>query len=163
MLEGLLRRKNEFYVNVDGSVRTRFTIHDSQGRRKTFDPSGSQAFRWLNRLEDLLRCFEQKEIARRGRPCPYLQQVKTEITNLYPSITDVYHELGEWRNELVHGNQYWMNRVPILANLICLLLIDEIDPAFYDGQRNTMERRIEWATQTFSLVRAPWDFYPPDL
>jgi hypothetical protein len=88
---------------------------------------------------------------------------------LYPSIDaraiDVYDTIDIWRNNVMHGNEYWQNRSPILINLICMLIIDEIEPSLYDSQRSTMRAQIDWNTKTRSLagLRTFWDFFPPDI
>jgi hypothetical protein len=64
VLEGLLRRKNKAYVNTDGSVKRCFSISDSQRGRKYFDPKGHKR---INRINDLMRCFEELVIVDRGR------------------------------------------------------------------------------------------------
>lgn len=163
ILEGLLRRKSEHYINTDGSVRRPFSISYPRGRPKKFDPRGRKSQQWVNRLNHLFRCFEQHAISHRGRGCPYLQQAKAEIATLYPSAADVYDTLDMWRNELMHGREYWQNRVPILANLICLLLIDEIDPTLYDAQRMNLVRTLTFRSRISGEAGASWFMYPPDL
>lgn len=92
--------------------------------------------------------------------------MKVEIASLYPpGRLDVYDMIDRWRNDLIHGKEYWQNRVPILLNLICLLIVDEIEPSVYDAQKADMKRTIEWGVHTWVLTgtRAPWNFFPPDI
>lgn len=100
--------------------------------------------------------LEQKE-------CLYLEELKKELHSLYtpPIGSDVYQMIDGWRNELMHGNKFWIDRVPILLNVICLLVIDEIEPAFYDSQNTEVKKDLKWLAQTRNLVRAPWDIFPP--
>lgn len=165
VLEGLLRRKNKDYVNTDGLVKRRFSISNPQSRSgmKIFNPSGRN--RWLNRINDSIRCFEELVTVDRGRSCLYLQQMKIEIASLYPSGADVYDMIDSWRNDLIHGKEYWQNKVPILLDLICLLIIDEIEPSVYDAQKADMKRTIEWSSESRALtgIRVPWDLFPPDI
>ena len=164
VLEGLLRLKNKDYVNKDGSVKRRFTISDPQRGTKNFDPRGRN--KWLNRINESLRCFEELVSVNRGRTCPYLQQMKIEIASLCPPAgLDVYDMVDVWRNDLIHGKEYWQNRAPILANLICLLIVDEIEPSLYDAQKADMKRTIQRNSQSRALtgVRTPWDLFPPDI
>lgn len=163
-LEGLLRRKNKDYVDKDGSVKKCFSVSTSSGGIKSFDPNGSPSQKWLNRINDSLRCFEENVTLDRGRNCPYLQQMKIEIAKLCSTTNDVYDVVDNWRNDLIHGKEYWQNIVPILTNLICLLIVDEIEPSLYDAQRTDMKRRVEWVSKTRALSGiVPWDFFPPDL
>jgi hypothetical protein len=161
VLEGLMRRKNKNYVNTNGLVTNNFSIGDCNGNTRNFVTGKS-----LNRLKDSLRCFEQVTIPYRGRSCTCLTEIKTEFAALYPTspTKDVYDLVDEWRNDLMHGNQYWMDRVPILLNLICLLVIDEIDPIFYNSKKNELKQHIDWVqkTRTFG-IRPQWDLFPPDL
>lgn len=163
VLEGLLRRKNEDYVNKDGLVKRCFSISDPQRGTKDFDPSGRN--KWLNRIDDSIRCFEELVTVDRGRSCPYLQQMKTEIASLYPSGADIYDVIDIWRNDLIHGKEYWQNRVPTLLNLMCLLIVDEIEPLVYDTRKADMKRTIEWNSESRALtgIRTPWDLFPPDI
>lgn len=165
VLEGLLRRKNGDYVNTDGSVKKRFIISNPQSRSgtKTFNPSRGN--RRLNRINDSIRCFEELVTLDRGRRCPCLQQMKMEIASLCPSGSDVYDMIDIWRNDLIHGKEYWQNRIPILVNLICLLIVDEIEPSLYDAQKADMKRRIEWNSESRALtgIRSPWNLFPPDI
>lgn len=164
VLEGLLRRKNKDYVNKDGLVKRRFSISDPQRGTKDFDPNGHN--RWLNRIDESIRCFEELVTIDRGRSCPYLEQMKIEIASLYPSSElDVYDMIDVWRNDLIHGKKYWQNRVPVLINLICLLVIDEIEPTFYDSQIANVKRTVEWTSKMreISGIRSPWDLFPPDI
>jgi hypothetical protein len=164
VLEGLLRRKNKAYVNTDGSVKRCFSISDSQKRRKYFDPKGHKGYERINRINDLMRCFEKLVIVDRGRGCPCLQQMKKEIKSLYPSEGDVYDMIDEWRNYLMHGREYWQYRVPILVNLICLLILDEIEPSLYDAWKADMKRTIEWNSRIRKLTTiTSWNLFPPDI
>jgi hypothetical protein len=120
----------------------------------------------LNRLNMSLRCFEQVVVPKRGRPCTCLNEIKAEFASLYtpPPTKDVYDLIDEWRNDLLHGNQYWMDRVPILLNLTCLLVIDEIDPLLYNSKKDEIKKHVEWMQNTRTLgVRHQWDMFPPDL
>jgi len=162
VLEGLLRRKNNHYVNTDGLVTRPFSVSNPASGTIIYDPTGRN--KRLNRIHDSLRCFEEKVVVNRRRNCPYLEQFKTEFLRLYPSV-DVYNTIDEWRNKLMHGNEYWQNRSPILINLICLLVIDEIEPSLFNSHSVQMRQRIEWSIKgrTSTSYRAPWDIYPPDI
>ena len=93
-----------------------------------------------------------------------MQQIKNEIAMLYPTTIDVYDMIDAWRNDVIHGKEYWQNRGPILVSLICLLTIDEIEPSVYDAQRADMKERIKWISETRGLTsRSPWELFPPDL
>jgi len=165
VLEGLLRRKNKDYVNMDGSVKKSFSVSNPKSKSgvKTFNPNGRN--RWLNRINDSIRCFEELVTLDRDRNCPYLPRMKTEIASLYPGGVDVYDMIDVWRNDLIHGKEYWQNRVPILLNLICLLIIDEIEPSLYNAQKADMKRKIELNSKSRALtgIRAPWNVFPPDI
>jgi hypothetical protein len=161
VLEGLLRRKNKDYVNIDGRVTNNFSVLDASGNARNW-VTGNM----LNRLRFSLRCFEQVVVPNRGRPCTCLVETKTEFASLYtpPPHMDVYDLIDEWRNDLMHGNQYWMDRVPILLNLMCLFIIDEIDPALYNSKTGEIKKHIEWMQETRTQgPRPPWDLFPPDL
>jgi len=168
VLEGLLRRKNKDYVNKDGSVKRPFSISDPKTGTKDFDPNGPN--KRLNRIDESIRCFEELVTVDRGRSCPYLQQMKIEIASLYPSVADVYDMIDCWRNDLIHGKEYWQNKVPMLLNLICLLIIDEIDPSLYDAQKVDIKREVEASSKELELIRirgirirGPLDLFPPDI
>jgi hypothetical protein len=161
VLEGLLRRKNKDYMNTDGRVTNNFSVLDASGSARNW-VTGNM----LNRLKFSLRCFEQVVVPNRGRPCTCLVETKTEFASLYtpPPAMDVYDLIDEWRNDLMHGNQYWMDRVPILLNLMCLLIIDEIDPVLYNSKKDEIKKHIEWMQKTRTRgPRPPWDLFPPDL
>jgi hypothetical protein len=161
VLEGLLRRKSKDCMDTDGSVKSNFGIVDACGKKRNYITG-----KWLNRVGDSLRCFEQVVVPKRGRMCTCLPEIKTEFCTLYtpPPGLDAYDLIDEWRNDLMHGNQFWMDRVPILLNLICLLVIDEVDPSFYDSKKIELKRHIQWVQETRGLSsRSSWDLFPPDL
>jgi hypothetical protein len=161
-LEGLLRRKSPTYVDKSGLVTAQFTVTDSSNQSQVY---GSNNRRRLNRINDSLRLFEQHTIPGRQRLCTGLTEAKQEIQRLYGATVDIYDLVDSWRNELIHGNQYWMDRLPIILNLICLMVIDEIEPVADDRELSRIQRRVAWTRQTQSLTsfRAPWEVYPPDL
>lgn len=161
VLEGLMRRKNKDYVNIDGSVKSNFSIIDANGKKRSYAVG-----KWLNRVNDSVRCFEQVTIPNRKRPCICLSEIKEEFCSIYPARqgSDAYDVIYGWRNDLMHGNQYWLDRVPVLLNLMCLFIIDEIDPTIYDLKKDERKHHLEWKQQTRGLgSRAPWDVFPPDL
>jgi hypothetical protein len=64
----------------------------------------------------------------------------------------------------MHGREYWQNRVPILVNLICLLILDEIEPSLYDAWKADMKRTIEWNSRIRKLTTiTSWNLFPPDI
>ena len=77
------------------------------------------------------------------------------------------HDLiDSWRNDFIHGKEYWQNRTPIIANLICLLVIDEIDPSIYDTKLGGIRLHLEWKNKmgSYGVPNViPDDLYPPDL
>jgi hypothetical protein len=158
VLEGLLRRKNRKYMDEKGEVITPFNVLDSDGSTKQYNRN-----RRVNRLDDSLRCFEQKTVPKRGRTCPYLTQFQNEFTRLYPS-GNVYDTIDDWRNDYMHGNKYWRSRSPILVNLICMLTIDEIEPVLYDSRRDSLRQIIQANTELLMRgSRASWLIFPPDV
>jgi hypothetical protein len=162
VLEGLLRRKNRSYVDTSGLIIRQFAITDSGNQSQTYGPPTTR--KRLNRIDDSFRLFEQLTTADRSRACIGLAQMKQEILRLY-NAADVYDLVDSWRNELIHGNQYWMDRLPIVLNLACLLVIDEIIPSDYDQKLPEIQRRLEWSNQidTHSSIRPGWEIYPPDI
>jgi len=159
VLEGTLRRKNRDYVTNDGNIHTSFSVVDSNRQTKHF--SGGK----LNRIDDSLRLFEQVVTNNRGRPCSALGILRNEVLTLYPSTGDAYDLVDSWRNELVHGKEYWQNRFPVILNLICLLVIDEIEPSVYDGKISNIYQAPEWQRRVEAGFdfRVPWGIFPPDL
>jgi hypothetical protein len=161
VLEGLMRRKNKDFANIDGSIRSNFDILDACGKKRSYTVGKS-----LNRVDDSLRCFEQVTIPKRGRTCTYLSDIKKEFCSFYPPPTssDIYDLIYGWRNDLMHGHQYWIDRVPLLLNLICLFVIDEVDPTTYDSKKDGFKQHLNWCKKARALgSRAPWDVFPPDL
>jgi hypothetical protein len=161
VLEGLMRRKNKDYMNVDGTITNNFSVLDSNGNVKNYSVGKS-----MNRVDISLRCFEQVVLPSRGRTCSYLPEIKTELCQLYAPTppSDIYNLIYDWRNNLMHGNQYWSDRVPALLNLICLLVIDEVDPIVYDSKKAQLKMAIEfWGRHRSEGSRPPWDIYPPDI
>jgi len=142
VLEGILRRKNSHYVNNDGIVHTPFTVVQPTGKRH------SQAKGLLNRINISLRLFEQVVTENRGRPCSALKLMSDEIAGLYPGSIDAYDLVDLWRNDLVHGNQYWQNRVPIILNIICLLIIDDVEPDLYRDNSKEVRQLHDWLRTT---------------
>lgn len=51
------------------------------------------------------------------------------ISNLFSSSKNAYDLSDEWRNDVLHGNEYWHNKVAIILNLIFLLMLDVLGPS----------------------------------
>src|SRR6267143_7332441 len=118
VLEGILRRKCSTYLDADGTVKKQFSISYGTGTRR-FSKGR------LNQLNDALRLFEQTVTKDRGRSCPELAPLLREAEVLYATTRDAREMIAEWRNEFMHGKEYWQNRVPVILNVIALLVIDE--------------------------------------
>jgi hypothetical protein len=99
----------------------------------------------LNRINDSLRLFETYTVNDRGRPPEGLAELKKEIIALYPQApnSDSYYLIDSWRNDLIHGRKYWSKRVPIVVNLICLLVVDEIVSNVYDSNLDVLQHDLE--------------------
>ena len=164
VLEGIVRRKNYQFMNPAGIVTNSFKVINAQGRRRKYS-SGR-----VNSICDALRCFEQKVLPLRGRTCPYLTAYKMEMSTLFPPDRgkDVYDLISYWRNDTEHGNMFWPDRVSILLNLICLLIIDEIEPSIYNSRRVSLKGDLEFNEQMKREygerhLKATWEIFPPDL
>jgi hypothetical protein len=74
-----------------------------------------------------------------------LAELKKEIIALYPQApnSDSYYLIDSWRNDLIHGRKYWSKRVPIVVNLICLLVVDEIVSNVYDSNLDVLQHDLE--------------------
>ncbi len=164
LLEGLLRRKNYSHVSVDGTVIQSFSVTLSNGKVQTYQ-SGNH----LNRINVEMRLFEQLTTANRGRQCLGLGSFTQEVSGLYPSPLHPFDLVDTWRNDLLHGNQYWQDRLPIVLNLICILVLDEIEPSVYRAEVDNQIKNMEWERKTASLmgnyvgIRGHWETFPPDL
>lgn len=134
LLEGLLRRKNSAYVDIDGKVIQRFDFLDSKNRKIQCDlKSNNKGKSEINQIPHLISIFEQLTIPneRGNRKCIGLGELRTETNSAYNKGLDLL--LGDTRNTLLHGSRFWMNKVPLVMNLICLLFIDSISPLDYDN------------------------------
>jgi hypothetical protein len=157
VLEGLLRRKNRNFVYNDGSAHTPFPKYDSKGKAiSCYKINGC-----LNRIRDSIRLFENKTCCPRGRRCIGLDAIKDEIFNLYVGTKDAYDLIDDWRNDLVHGNKYWNNRVATILNLMCLLILDEIGPSSYDNNLSYFQATLEFKRRNASINYGRYDIYLP--
>ena len=145
VLEGLLRRKNSNYVNKDGKVLSdllNLSITTTYRRTEQL-----HANKKINNIYQSLAIFEQHTIPynRNNRPCIGLDLFKQESLNLYPHLyADFYSFIDDGHNTLIHGMRYWKNKVPILMNLICLLLIDCIEPSLYDNNISELNTYLDF-------------------
>lgn len=149
LLEGLLRRKNYKYVNKNGIVLQPFTITDSNGKKVKKNKGDP-----LNNISHSLRLFIQYSIQERKREVVGFVELDKEIQTL-TGEKDVYNFIESRRNNLLHGNEYWRSSTPYILNLICLLIIDEIDPAIYNSNIPKIQEQLR-----FIQKHSP---YPPDL
>jgi hypothetical protein len=156
VLEGLLRRKNCDYVNNDGSVIKKFSVTDPKGKKTDFDPIKRKQ---LNRINFALRLFETETCKSRGRDCNGLQKLRREIMALYNSTEDAYDLIDSWRNDLVHGKEYWTNKVALILNLICLLMLDEVGQSTYDSHLSDFERYSSTKKMNNPNLRFPFEIY----
>jgi hypothetical protein len=157
VLEGLLRRKNGNFVNEDGSVHTSFPKYDCKGKTKgSFKVNEN-----LNRINYSIRLFENNTCSIRSRTCIGLKQIQDEIFNLYGKTKDAYDLIDYWRNDLVHGNEYWNNRVATILNLTCLLILDEIGPSVYNNSLSEFQISIESKRNNASGIYGRYDIYLP--
>jgi hypothetical protein len=152
-----LRRKNYNYLDKNGKVKKNFQI---QINNKPYHPGKT-----VNQISVSLRLFEQCTVKDRKRLCDGLDNMNTEILSLYPAEKDVYELISSWRNDFMHGGDYWKRTTAIIVNLICLLVIDEIDPQLYDAKLEEIGHHIEWRekTQSFADRGNSKELYPPDL
>jgi len=160
VLEGLLRRKASNYVAVDGTVRKFFTIMEPGGNTKTVY-SGTK----LNRINDGLRLFNQVVTRDRARICPALRSMEGEIIELYPSAPDGLDIIDEWSNDLFHGGDRRQMATPIVVNIICLLVIDEIEPDTYNDTLPDIKKHVELELQNqkLNVFSSSFGAFPPDL
>ena len=156
ILEGLLRRKTPTHVNTDGTIHQSFSVTDSQGNPQNYNGR-------LNRINVGLRLFEQIVCQQRGRQCDQLSEICNEIASIHPPSAgrDVYDVIDLWRNILVHGQLYWQNRVPLIMNLLCLLVIDEIEPSSYNDSIEEINKEIERSSE--SGRRMNTSVFPPHI
>jgi len=159
VLEGLLRRKANNYVAVDGIVQKFFTIME-QGGTTTLN-GGTR----MDKINDGLRLFNQLVTRDRGRPCLALRSMEGEILTLFPNAPNGYDLIEKWRNELIHSREYWQNVTPIVVNIICLLVIDEIEPYLYDEALPDIKRQVDQnrRNREETDVVSSWGVFPPDL
>jgi hypothetical protein len=158
VLEGLLRRKNGKVVNLNGIVKRNFTIIKSDGTSKNFSIG-----KCMNRIGDALNCFEQVTIPKRKRACKHLAELKAELSTFSPQTSDIFELVDHWRNELLHGERYWAPKIPLVLNLICFLMIDEIKPKVYNSKRLEIQRGIKFWFERRGMSMPEWSLYPPDL
>lgn len=156
ILEGLLRRKNRDYVNNDGSVIKNFSVTDSKGNAQKFDPINR---RQLNRINFAFKLFETETCKSRGRGCSGLQKLRQEIMALHNSTDDAYDLIDSWRNDLVHGKEYWLNKVALILNLICLLMLDEVGQSTYDSNLSNFQRYSSTKKRNNPNLRFPFEIY----
>jgi hypothetical protein len=172
VLEGLLRRKNSQYVDIEGKVIRYFKLQN-KGNTKVFDLKTNKkkgTTTEVNRIKFLFDLFENWTIPnyRNGRPCIGLDQLKREAITVQPS-SDFNDFIDEGRNNLVHGKEYWQTRVPVILNLICLLVIDTIEPQEYDNMRKDFESFLVTNTSSSgsavskSRLLEQDIFFPPNI
>lgn len=154
VLEWLLRRLNSSFVNNDGSVHTQFSVMYSNGRSRVFKVSQR-----LNQINDSFRLFEDTTCVNRKRKCSGLAELKKEIFNLYGSTRETYDLLNEWRNVLVHGNQYWSNKIGVILNTICLLMLDIIGPTIYDSKISDFQKYANIKRQNHQNLSSNYEIY----
>lgn len=161
ILEGVLRRKNVKYIDREGVVLSPFKIGTIQ-----YSPVGhsTRGKHNMNQIAHSFRLLENYTIGDRGRNCTGLTELNNETLSLFPASRNAYEVIGRWRNTLQHGNQFWQNRVPILSNYICLMFMDEFEPAVFDSELATFKQRFDWLIQgprkALSRLNSP---YPPDF
>ena len=176
VLEGLLRRKNSNYMDKEGRVLSNLSnLFISTTYRGT---EQLHANKRINNIYQSLAIFEQHTIPynRNDRPCIGLDLLKQEALNLYPDLYgDFYSFIDDGRNKLIQGRKYWQNKVPILTNLICLLLIDCIEQSLYDNNIAELNTYLDFYKSRSQNVPQQYIalmledivnkgiFYPPDI
>lgn len=160
VLEGLLRRKASDYVDIDGKVQKYFTIMEPGGEKKQIN-AGTR----MTGINDGLRLFHQLVTRDRDRPCNMLRLLEGEVVNLCRGVSDGYDLIDNWHNDLVHGREHWQVVTPIVMNMICLLVIDEIEPDIYDGALPGIKRYLDenQRIQDETDIVSDWPVFPPDL
>jgi hypothetical protein len=113
----------------------------------------------LNNIADSLRLLIQYTIKNRDRKTILgFDQLNEENKKITTDEPDIYSLLESRRNNFLHGNQYWRSSHPIILNLICLLIIDEIEPYDYDNNLQLITEYFKNELKDFSH-----HLYPPDL
>ncbi|GIU72810.1 MAG: hypothetical protein KatS3mg003_2289 [Candidatus Nitrosocaldaceae archaeon] len=162
VLEGLLRRKKDVsrYVAKDGKVIQQFTL-------------GSKSYNNGDRINQMKILFSLRD--QYGNPSSSFFSLKKEIEDIFNNeirnkgFGNMYDLVNDWRNEHQHGELYWMNKVPVILNIICLLLFEEIESDNYNGIKDDIKTRIQFLNDRYAsnilhiLERPHWEIYPPDI
>lgn len=154
LLEGIIRRKCSKYVLADGTVIRGFCAGGS-----SYSPSkGRSRISNLGHELHLLENTANQNLKRAMNS--FGNEVKKFDSSNNP---DAYEVIYQWRNETLHGQEFWSTKHGVITNLICLILFHEIQDELYSSKLEGIKRHVEWnqSIGDYWSTRPPWSFYPP--
>lgn len=120
LLEAILKRACNQYIDFDGTVKHQFSVLNRQANQKTYDPNGR--LNQCSSLRDLL--FLHYNSIASGDLRAKLDEVRAHFTEL-DNNTDPYDLIYSWRNQSLHGSANFQTIGGVLLNLIFLISISE--------------------------------------
>lgn len=158
LLEGITRRKCSEFVTIDGSIKKAFSLSNGT----SYSP-GKGGRNWISSLRDELLLLHEKVASPELQDC--MEEFKRKVSQFHnDGQQDGYQLIYDWRNEALHGEEFWITKYGVITNLICLILLHEIPHDVYSSKVDQIRQIVEWQKKTsrpgFGL-RPPWSFYPP--
>jgi hypothetical protein len=140
-LERLLRIKCKNHVTLDGRVIRSFDKYRSGDR--------------VNKISSLLNLVQEE-----------YNELDSALEDFYLTCREVYKNdekdkfrfIDEWRNKLLHGEEFWPIMNAVIINLIILILLYEIP--FHDYPR-IRDRALKGLDSKINYEQMFKKFYPP--
>lgn len=156
LLEGLLKRLANAYVEMDGVVKSSFTIKNPSGEVTNYGPLGQKGKSKCSSLRDLLYLYTN-HIAEPDQVI-LLNEFYEQIKNFGNTATPI-DLIGDWRNQSLHGTTHFPTIGIAILHLCFLISIGEIRGDFSKYRSNTLATAKFWNNDEGE--RPNWSFYPP--
>ncbi len=150
LLEAMTKRACSAFVDLSGSVRSKFSIPRKKGGVRSYD-LGEQC----SSLRDLLHLHFSIVAAPQLRSL--IDKLRIHLSEL-DRAQDPFDLVYGWRNDSLHGSASFQTIGGTLLSWSFLISLAELEPSFAMHRQTVLEHCRREAQSGY---RSPWSFYPP--
>lgn len=150
LLEAILKRACMAYVDLDGTVTTRFQVPRRNSTMRDYEPQSQ-----CSSIRDLL--YLHYSNAASANLKVLIDEFRNHISFL-DSSRDPFDLIYQWRNDSLHGTSNYQTIGGTILSLALLISIFEIEADFEQRRQRAVEH-CKWEAR--SSYKSPWSYYPP--
>ncbi|MGG2087925.1 hypothetical protein ABFY59_13125 [Priestia aryabhattai] len=159
LLEAILKKACSHYVDYSGRVLNEFEIIKAHKHKKY----GKNNTKIISSLSDLLfLLYDNVANQDLRKQLTFIRSHIAEIDN----SKDPFDVIYRWRNSSLHGQEGFPTIGGTVLNIAIIIALDEIKDKYNEIRLRACDK-VQWeiqnASYTSTLLRAPWNNYPPFL